>query len=1229
MKIKGFIKKKPQIENQGELPGIIDTIENFKSNLVEEFDAKQISFETDLNTKLENLVEDISEKVDSSVEQIAESVDVLQESLETTKDLIGNQNQVIETLTVSFNEIQSDFSEKLDQIQESIPEEFQLNEKELESRILSKVPQVDEKKLSKSIRSDILKSLPKKSGDLKIIRESVEIDPISVIDKIMALPVEKRNRLQLSGENISGYDQTISALRNQLGRGYLHGGGISNITGLVTAGTNIAVTGSGTSTAPYVINSSASGGTWGSITGTLSDQTDLQSALDAKIDGSGAATQIPFFTDSNTLSSDSNFIWNNTSKRIEFGSVGQGILFNSSFLLFGNTQGTLDAAGYQIQIESGSGNGTGAGGVLQIKAGEGESGGAGDGGAFNLVGGDGSNAGTGGNGGRIFSRAGYGRSGNANGGDYEILAGDAVGTGLAGEIQLKAGINGDLTSGTIALFNQASTYKTSFDLSGLTTANQILTIPNATGTLVLSVNGTAPDSAGDVTISTGGAISTLTLATATNTIDNTDYLQEWQWNTLASGTGLRLSSISTLAASNTQRLLQVNLSGANGTTTQTTYASSFTNTHTGTLSTNVAGYFSASGGTNNYAGIFENGFVGIGTNTPDVPFHLISPTSFAFRMGYDTSNYLRINVGPTGTVSLFPVGSGAAVGVVGSFSATNIESASGIFSSAIGEFNYGFSNVVSGTNNGGMGSTNTVTAVGDGDGKSLGIGIGNSITGDSSPNPFFQSLAVGINNTVTAFESVTIGQNITNATNNSLMIGASNTAKMTILSTGFFGFGTDNPTTLVNVVSTTATTGNLLDVRSSAAAQTTTTLINATASGYTTEFTGNVVNFTGVSTTGVGNVLNITSANTTAGNALNITSGVTTTNGSGVTLNANALTTGTAFRIPHTTSVIADTGSLFRVTSSSVDTGGATNGTLADFSASGTLTGRLVKIRSTAAAQTTTTLLDVVASGYTTGYTGNVASFTGVSTTGTGNVVNITSANTTAGNALSITSGATTTNGSGITLAANALTTGTGMRITHTTSVIASGGSLLRLSSTSADTATTTGSLLDLSSSATTGTLARFASATLTTGKLLDLQVSGTTPTGTTQTALNILVAGATSTSAVTTTGATISNTRTNATSGTNIALSLNASGATTANNALVILNGNMQFGTGTGTKIATATTEKIGFWNATPIVQPTTAVAAATFVANTSLIANDTATFDGYTIGQVVKALRNAGLLA
>lgn len=67
----------------------------------------------------------------------------------------------------------------------------------------------------------------------------------------------------------------------------------------------------------------------------------------------------------------------------------------------------------------------------------------------------------------------------------------------------------------------------------------------------------------------------------------------------------------------------------------------------------------------------------------------------------------------------------------------------------------------------------------------------------------------------------------------------------------------------------------------------------------------------------------------------------------------------------------------------------------------------------------------------------------------------------------------------------------------------------------------------------------------------------------------------------------------------------------------------------GSGMKIGTATSQPISFWNATPIAQPTTAIGAATFVTNTSIIADDSATWDGYTIGQVVQALRNIGLLA
>lgn len=75
--------------------------------------------------------------------------------------------------------------------------------------------------------------------------------------------------------------------------------------------------------------------------------------------------------------------------------------------------------------------------------------------------------------------------------------------------------------------------------------------------------------------------------------------------------------------------------------------------------------------------------------------------------------------------------------------------------------------------------------------------------------------------------------------------------------------------------------------------------------------------------------------------------------------------------------------------------------------------------------------------------------------------------------------------------------------------------------------------------------------------------------------------------------------------------------------------NANLVGNTNSGIKIGTATSQKFSLWNATPDVQPTTAIVAAAFVANTSGIANDTATFGGYTIGQIVAALKRIGALA
>jgi hypothetical protein len=97
-----------------------------------------------------------------------------------------------------------------------------------------------------------------------------------------------------------------------------------------------------------------------------------------------------------------------------------------------------------------------------------------------------------------------------------------------------------------------------------------------------------------------------------------------------------------------------------------------------------------------------------------------------------------------------------------------------------------------------------------------------------------------------------------------------------------------------------------------------------------------------------------------------------------------------------------------------------------------------------------------------------------------------------------------------------------------------------------------------------------------------------------------------------------------NATSTTGEVARFNSTSLTFSDGINIILNAT------TGTKIGTATSQKLSLWNATPIVQPTTAIAEAAFVENLGgSIVNVDSTFDGYTMQQVVKALRNMGALA
>lgn len=79
----------------------------------------------------------------------------------------------------------------------------------------------------------------------------------------------------------------------------------------------------------------------------------------------------------------------------------------------------------------------------------------------------------------------------------------------------------------------------------------------------------------------------------------------------------------------------------------------------------------------------------------------------------------------------------------------------------------------------------------------------------------------------------------------------------------------------------------------------------------------------------------------------------------------------------------------------------------------------------------------------------------------------------------------------------------------------------------------------------------------------------------------------------------------------------------------------NIIVGSTTGTKIGTGTSQKLGFWNATPVAQYATTGTTAGFSAGSGTAANSGSTYTGnvgssaYTVGDIVAALKKCGIIA
>ncbi len=174
-------------------------------------------------------------------------------------------------------------------------------------------------------------------------------------------------------------------------------------------------------------------------------------------------------------------------------------------------------------------------------------------------------------------------------------------SGVLGEFAYGTGVRTWLTTPSWTNFNSA--------ITGTAPFYSLASGGTATGTNTFAMGSNPFILTSGVTTGTGATAGIQNVFNSLTTGNGLDISS----SSVSSGAIIKITGTGTAAASNTQRGLVVDVSGANATSTQTTYGGYFSNTKTGTSSTNIAGYFNASGGTNNLAIYAPSGIVTLGS----------------------------------------------------------------------------------------------------------------------------------------------------------------------------------------------------------------------------------------------------------------------------------------------------------------------------------------------------------------------------------------------------------------------------------------------------------------------------------------------------------------------------------------------------------------------------------------------------------------------------------------